>query len=115
MDKQLNKLVKEVTRGLSLHGQICIHFPNEMREKGLKALDRYGFVLCTESSLVDNVDNPSLNSYNWFCLRTSSAFVSKKGLYVTTVGEDWLNGHKDKYKVRIRAEEYVYSNFRRYQ
>lgn len=112
MDKQLDKLVKEVTRGLSLHGQICIHFPNEMREKGLKALDRYGFVLCTGSSLVDN---PSLNSYNWFCLRTSSAFVSKKGLYVTTVGEDWLNVHKDIYKVRIRAEEYVYSNFRRYQ
>ena len=112
MDKQLDKLVKEVTRGLSLHGQICIHFPNEMREKGLKALDRYGFVLCTGSSLVDN---QGLNSYNWFCLRTSSAFVSKKGLYVTTVGEDWLNVHKDLYKVRIRAEEDVYSNFRRYQ
>ena len=112
MDKQLDRLVKEVTRGLSLHGQICIHFPNEMREKGLKALDRYGFVLCTESSLVDN---PRLNSYNWFCLRTSRAFVPKKGLYVTTVSEDLLNVRKDIYKVRIRAEEYVYSNFRRYQ
>lgn len=112
MDKQLDKLVKEVIRDLSLHEQICIHFPNEMREKGLRALDRYGFVLCTGSSLVDN---PKLNSHNWFCLRTSSAFVSKKGLYVTTVEEDWLNVHKDIYKVRIRAEEYVYSNFRRHQ
>lgn len=112
MDKQLDKLVKEVTRGLYLHGQISIHFPNEMREKGLKALDRYGFVLCTGSSLVDT---PELNSSNWFCLRTSSVFVSKKGLYVTTMSEDWLNEHKNIFKVRIRAEEYVYNNFRRYQ
>ena len=74
-----------------------------MREKGLRALDRYGFVLCRGSSLVDN---PRLNSHNWFCLR--------KYLYVTTVDEDWLNVHKDIYKVRIRAEEYVYSNFRRH-
>ena len=111
MDKQLDKLIKEVTRDVSLHEPICIHFPNEMRAKGLKALDRYGFVLCTGNSLVDN---SRLNSHNWFCLRTRSEFIYKNGLYVTTISEDWLSVNKDRYKVRIRVEEYLHKNFRRY-
>ena len=111
MDIQLDKLIKEVTRCVPLQEPICIHFPNEMRAKGLKALDRYGFVLCTGDLLVDK---SRLKPHNWFCLRTRSDFISRKGLYVTTISEDWLSANKDQYKVRIRAEEYVYSNFRRY-
>lgn len=111
MDKQLDKLAKEVTRDVSLHEPICIHFPDDLLGAGLRTLDRYGFVLCTGNSLVDN---PRLNSYNWFCLRTRSEFISKKGLYVTTISEDWLSVNKDRYKVRIRVEEYIHNNFRRY-
>ena len=39
MDTQLDKLVKEVTRCVPLQEPICIHFLNEMRAKGLRALD----------------------------------------------------------------------------
>lgn len=111
MDTQLDKLVKEVTRCVLLQEPICIHFPNEMRAKGLRALDRYGFLLCTGDSLVDN---SKLRGRNWFCLRTRSDFISKKGLYVYTISEDFMMSNVDKYKVRIRAEEFVYSNFRRH-
>lgn len=111
MDTQLDKLIRKVARLVPLQEPICIHFPKEMREEGLRALDRYGFVLCTGDLLVDN---PRLKHYNWLCLRTRSSFISKKGLYATTIGEDWLSVNKDEYKLRIRAEEYVYSNFRRY-
>ena len=111
MSIRLDRLIKEVARCVPLQEPVCIHFPNEMRAKGLKALNRYGFVLCTGDLLVDN---SRLNSHNWFCLRTSSDFISKKGLYVTTISEDWLSANKDTYKVRIRAEEYLHKNFRRY-
>ena len=111
MYTQLDKLVKEVTRCVLLQEPVCIHFPNEMREKGLRALDRYGFLLCTEDSLVDN---PKLRGSNWFCLRTRSNFIYKEGLYVYTISEDFMMSNVDKYKVRIRAEEFVYSNFRRH-
>ena len=109
MDTQLDKLVKEVTRCVLLQEPICIHFPNEMRAKGLRALDRYGFLLCTGDSLVDN---SKLRGSNWFCLRTRSNY--KEGLYVYTISEDFMMSNVDKYKVRIRAEEFVYSNFRRH-
>ena len=111
MDTQLDKLVKEVTRCVPLQEPICIHFPNEMRAKGLRALDRYGFLLCTGDSLVDN---PKLRGNNWFCLRTRSHSIYKGGLYVYTISEDFMMSNVDKYKVRIRAEEFVYSNFRRH-
>ena len=108
MDTQLDKLVKEVTRCVLLQEPICIHFPNEMRAKGLRALERYGFLLFTGDSLVDN---SKLRGSNWFCLRTGSNFI---GLYVYTINEDFMMSNVDKYKVRIRAEEFVYSNFRRH-
>ena len=111
MDTQLDKLVKEVTRCVPLQEPICIHFPNEMRAKGLRALDRYGFLLCTGDSLVDN---SKLRGSNWFCLRTRSHSIYKGGLYVYTISEDFMMSNVDKYKVRIRAEEFVYSNFRRH-
>ena len=111
MDTQLDKLVKEVTRCVPLQEPICIHFPNEMRAKGLRALDRYGFLLCTGDSLVDN---SKLRGSNWFCLRTRSNSIYKGGLYVYTISEDFMMSNVDKYKVRIRAEEFVYSNFRRH-
>ena len=111
MDTQLDKLVKEVTRCVPLQEPICIHFPNEMRAKGLRALDRYGFLLCTGDSLVDN---SKLRGNNWFCLRTRSNCIYKGGLYVYTISEDFMMSNVDKYKVRIRAEEFVYSNFRRH-
>ena len=111
MDTQLDKLVKEVTRCVLLQEPICIHFPNEMRAKGLRALDRYGFLLCTGDSLVDN---SKLRGNNWFCLRTRSNFIYEGGLYVYTISEDFMMSNVDKYKVRIRAEEFVYSNFRRH-
>ena len=77
MDTQLDKLVKEVTRCVLLQEPICIHFPNEMRAKGLRALDRYGFILCTGDSLVDN---SKLRGSNWFCLRTRSNSIYEGGL-----------------------------------
>ena len=109
MDTQLDELVKEVTRCVLLQEPICIHFPNEMRARGLRALDRYGFLLCTGDSLVDN---SKLRGSNWFCLMTRSYY--KEGLYVYTISEDFMMSNVDTYKVRIRAEESVYSNFRRH-
>ena len=107
----LDRLIKEVARCVPLQEPVCIHFPDDLLGAGLRTLDRYGFVLCTGDLLVDN---SRLNSHNWFCLRTRSDFISKKGLYVTTISEDWLSVNKDRYKVIIRAEDYLHNNFRRY-
>ena len=112
MDTQLDKLVKEVTRCVLLQEPICIHFPVTIqRAKGLRALDRYGFLLCTGDSLVDN---SKLRGSNWFCSRTISNSMYKRGLYVYAISEDFMMSNVDKYKARIRAEEFVYSNFRRH-
>ena len=111
MSIQLDRLIKEVARCVPLQEPVCIHFPDDLLGAGLITLDRYGFVLCTGDLLVDN---PNLKPHNWFCLRTRSDFISKKGLYVTTISEDWLSVNKDIYKVKIRAEECLHNNFRRY-
>ena len=84
-------------------------FPKRNESKRVRALDRYGFLLCTGDSLVDN---SKLRGSNWFCLRTRSYY--KEGLYVYTISEDFMVSNVDKYKVRIRAEGFVYSNFRRH-
>lgn len=111
MSTKLDSLVREVTRCTPLQEPVCIHFPDGVRAQGLIALARYGFVLCTGDSLVNN---PMLKHHTWFCLRTKSDFISKKGLYVTTIDKDWMDVNKGRYKLRIRAEDYVYNNFRRY-
>ena len=111
MSIKLDRLIKEVARCVPLQEPVCIHFPDDLLGAGLRTLDRYGFVLCTGDLLVDN---SRLEYCNWFCLRTRSDFISKKGLYVTTISEDWLSVNKDIYKVKIRAEECLHNNFRRY-
>ena len=111
MSIRLDRLIKEVARCVPLQEPVCIHFPDDLLDAGLRTLDRYGFVLCTGDLLVDN---SRLKSHNCFCLRTRSEFINKKGLYVTTISEDWLSANKDRYKVIIRAEEYLHNNFRRY-
>ena len=111
MSIQLDRLIKEVARCVPLQEPVCIHFPDDLLGAGLITLDRYGFVLCTGDLLVDN---SRLKSRNWFCLRTRSNFISEKGLYVTTISEDWLSVNKDTYKVIIRAEECLHNNFRRH-
>ena len=110
MSTKLDKLVKELHRIVPDKQPVCIHFPDEMKEQGFRALDRYGFVLNTGGSLVGN---PCLNEGNWFCIRTKSKFISGEGRFVTFITEGYMKSHPGRYKTKIRAEEYLLNNFRR--